>query len=95
MCAEFMFVLICRCNVQGALMEYLLFLMNQHKVEVTEVMSSDPILKAELEYDLKNYEKSKEKQRLMKEQANMMQLQGLHIRTNVYTAFMLSGCCRT
>lgn len=50
-------------------MDYLVYLMSQHKAEVAEALSSDPILKTELEYDLKNYEKNKERQRLAKEQA--------------------------
>lgn len=44
-------------------MDYMMYLMSQHKAEVTEVLSADPILKAEVEYDLKNYEK-KSRQRV-------------------------------
>ena len=44
-------------------MDYLMYLMSQHKTEVLEVLSADPILKAEIEYDLKNHEK-KNRQRV-------------------------------
>jgi hypothetical protein len=53
-------------SLQGPLMEYLLYLISQHKAEVSEALNADPILKLELEYDLKNYEKNKERnQRLL------------------------------
>ena len=45
--------------LQGPLMEYLVHLMKQHRVEVDEALQSDPTLKAEIEYDLKQYEKTK------------------------------------
>lgn len=52
-----------RSPLQGPLMDYLRYLMTQHKTEVAEVLSSDPILKAELEYDLKNHERLNDRQK--------------------------------
>jgi len=45
--------------LQRPLMEYLVYLMKQHQTEVDEALQFDPTLKAEIEYDLKQYEKSK------------------------------------
>ena len=45
--------------LQGPLMEYLVYLMKQHRPEVDEALQFDPTLKAEIEYDLKQYEKNK------------------------------------
>jgi condensin-2 complex subunit D3 len=45
--------------LQGPLMEYLVYLMKQHRPEVDEALQFDPTLRAEIEYDLKQYEKNK------------------------------------
>lgn len=45
--------------LQGPLMEYLVHLMKQHRPDVDEALQFDPTLKAEIEYDLKHYEKNK------------------------------------
>ncbi len=45
--------------LQGALMEYLLGLMKHHKAEVDQALQNDPTLKAEVDYDLRQYERAK------------------------------------
>jgi condensin-2 complex subunit D3 len=45
--------------LQGTLMEYLLSLVKHHKVEVDQALQNDPTLKAEVDYDLRQYEKNK------------------------------------
>jgi hypothetical protein len=45
-------------------MEYLVTLVKAHKTEVAQALSYDPTLKAEIEYDLKLFEKSKDKAKL-------------------------------
>jgi len=51
--------------LQGALMEYLVHLIQAHKTEVEETFNAEPTLKAEIEYDLRIYERQK---RLLAEQ---------------------------
>eukprot|EP01041_Mallomonas_annulata_P002902 gene2902-5693_t len=46
-----------RSSLQRVLMEYLMSLMRTHKNEVAETLSADPVLKAEIEYDLKVFER--------------------------------------
>jgi hypothetical protein len=46
--------------IQGALMEYLIFLMKHNKSEVDQSLSNDPCLRSEIEYDLKQYHKAQE-----------------------------------
>lgn len=36
-------------------MQYLIFLSKTHKAEMDEVLSKDPIMKAEIEYDLREF----------------------------------------
>lgn len=48
--------------LQGALMDFLIHLMKHHRQEVEQTLSFDPTLKAEVEYDLKQYEKHKQQQ---------------------------------
>lgn len=44
-------------------MEYLVTFVKAHKVEVAQALSSDPTLKAEIDYEMKLFEKnSKEKE---------------------------------
>ena len=52
-------------------MEYLVMLTKAHKNEVAQALSSDPTLKAEIEYDLRMFEKAKEKAALER-QGNVM-----------------------
>ncbi len=40
-------------------MEYLLSLMKHHKAEVDQALQNDPTLKAEVDYDLRQYERAK------------------------------------
>lgn len=47
--------------VQKSLMEYLIYLIKNNKNEVSEALSSNPGLKEEIEYDIKQYDKEKEK----------------------------------
>jgi hypothetical protein len=49
--------------LQGALMELLVSLMKTHPSEIEQVLSNDPSLRAEVEYDMKMYERKKEKER--------------------------------
>lgn len=46
-----------RSPLQGPLRDYLRHLLVTHKTEVQQTLASDPTLKAELEYDLKQLEK--------------------------------------
>lgn len=48
-----------RSSLQRPLMEYLIYLVKSNKQEVDTMLSSDPALKAEIEYDLKNYMREK------------------------------------
>jgi hypothetical protein len=47
---------------QKALMDYLVFIMRSNKAEATQALNSDPTLKEEIEYDIKVYEKEKQKE---------------------------------
>lgn len=49
-----------RSPLQGSVMEYLVHLIKNNRNEVNQVLSADPTLKAEVEYDLKIFEKAKE-----------------------------------
>ena len=49
-----------RSPLQGCVMEYLVHLVKNNRNEVNQVLSADPTLKAEVEYDLKIFEKAKE-----------------------------------
>jgi hypothetical protein len=46
---------------QKALMEYLVFIMRNNKLEAAQALNSDPTLKEEIEYDIKVYEKEKQR----------------------------------
>jgi hypothetical protein len=48
-----------RSSLQRSIMEYLVYIMKNNKNEITQVLYNDPTLKAEIEYDLKMYEKMK------------------------------------
>ena len=48
-----------RSHLQGALMEYLVFLVKNHKAEVAQAFASDPSLTAEVEYDMRIFEKAR------------------------------------
>ena len=48
-----------RSSLQRSIMEYLVYIMKNNKTEITQVLYDDPTLKAEIEYDLKMYEKMK------------------------------------
>jgi hypothetical protein len=48
-----------RSSLQRPLMDYLIYLVKSNKQEVDTMLSSDPTLKAEIEYDLKNYMREK------------------------------------
>jgi hypothetical protein len=43
--------------LQKSAMEYLVFLFTSHKTEVETVLQFDPVLQAEIEFDLKQYER--------------------------------------
>lgn len=45
--------------LQGPLMDYLLSLVKHHKSEVDQALQNDPTLKAEVDYDLRQYERAK------------------------------------
>jgi hypothetical protein len=49
-------------SVQRAVMEYLVFLVKNSKHEVDQALSNDPCLRSEIEYDLKQYQKSLDSQ---------------------------------
>ena len=51
---------ISRSPVQRGLMDYLTYLFRNHKNEVDHVFASDPILKSELEYDVRVSGREKE-----------------------------------
>ena len=48
-----------RSSLQRSIMEYLVHIMKNNKNEITQALYNDPALKAEIEYDLKMYEKIK------------------------------------
>lgn len=48
--------------LQGALMEYLLSLVKQHASEVEQALQYDPTLKAEIDFDLRQYERQRKEQ---------------------------------
>lgn len=50
----------CRSQLQRPLMEYLCEIVRNHKSEVGQVLAHDPCLKAEIEYDMRMFEKMKE-----------------------------------
>ncbi len=50
-------------------MDYLLSLVKHHKNEVDQALQSDPTLKAEVDYDLRQYEKAKKEAQKLKEMA--------------------------
>lgn len=59
-----------RSPQQGALMDFLLCLVRNHRAECAEAFEADPCLKGEVEYDLKQHERNKaqrEAQRLAEE----------------------------
>lgn len=59
-----------RSPLQGALMDFLLCLVRNHRAECAEAFEADPCLKGEVEYDLKQHERNKaqrEAQRLAEE----------------------------
>jgi hypothetical protein len=49
-----------RSLVQRVLMEYLVELVKAHKAEVDQTLSTDPVLKSEIEYDIKLFDREKE-----------------------------------
>lgn len=50
----------CRSQLQRPLMEYLCEIVRNHKSEVEQVLAQDPCLKAEIEYDMRVFERSRE-----------------------------------
>jgi hypothetical protein len=64
-----------RSPLQGAVMEYLISVVKSNKVEVNQVLQSDPTLKSEIEYDMKIFEKAKEEKensrRIIEEDATL------------------------
>ena len=48
-----------RSSLQRSIMEYLVYIMKNNKNEISQALYNDPTLKAEIEYDLKMYEKIK------------------------------------
>eukprot|EP01038_Epipyxis_sp_PR26KG_P004398 gene4398-6220_t len=61
-----------RSPLQGVLMDYIVQLNKSHKQEVDTVLQHDPILKAEIEYDLKQYEKQQQETALANKKQAMM-----------------------
>lgn len=51
-----------RSPLQGPIMELLVALVKSNKAEVDQALTNDPTLKAEIEYDLRVFTKSKERQ---------------------------------
>lgn len=72
--------------LQGVLMDYLVHLMQAHKAEVEETLNADPTLKAEIEYDLKMYERQKRQQAVEAQQQQQAQLQQLEADAAVAVA---------
>lgn len=52
-----------RSPLQGPIMELLVALVKSNKAEVDQALANDPTLKAEIEYDLRQFAKSKERQK--------------------------------
>ena len=71
-----------RSPLQRPLMEYLVYLVKGNKVEVAQALSSDPTLKAEIDYDLKMFERERQERALS--QTNSVDVEGSHGRMNGY-----------
>lgn len=52
----------CRSSLQKPLMGYLVQMIKNHKEEVDKALSSDPSLKAEIDYEIRLYDKEKEQE---------------------------------
>ncbi len=73
--------------LQGALMDFLIHLMKQNRQEVEQTLAFDPTLKAEIEYDLKQYDRQK-KQVLQNQQAKVTNATPKHKINQIPSAFI-------
>lgn len=62
--------------LQGALMEYLLYLVKHHASEVDQALQYDPTLKAEIEFDLRQFERQRKEQAQQQQQQQQARLNG-------------------